>query len=62
MVRFTRRGRRLLATVIELVEAIEDDFARALPAGEFDRLREGLLAVADRVDPGGALGAGDARG
>ena len=56
---FTARGRRLLATVLELVEEIEADFATALKSGEYERVREGLLQIADRIDPGGALGAGD---
>ena len=54
-----RAGRRLLATVLELVEEIEGDFARGLPPGEFERVRAGLLQIADRIDPGGALGVGD---
>jgi hypothetical protein len=58
-VHFTSRGRRLLATVLELVEEIEADFAAALRPGEFDRVRVGLLQIADRIDPGGALGVGD---
>lgn len=58
-VHFTTRGRRLLATVFELVEEIERDFADALEPGDYDTLREGLLRIADRVDPGGALGTGD---
>jgi DNA-binding MarR family transcriptional regulator len=59
MVHFTARGRRLLATVLELVDAIETDFAATLNAGEFERVRSGLLRIADRIDPGGALGTGD---
>jgi DNA-binding MarR family transcriptional regulator len=58
-VHFTARGRRLLATVFELVEAIERDFAKALEPGGYDAVREGLLRIADEVDPGGALGSGD---
>jgi DNA-binding MarR family transcriptional regulator len=58
-VHFTPRGRRLLATVFELVEEIERDFAAALEPGAYDTVREGLLRIADTVDPGGALGAGD---
>ena len=61
MVHFTARGRRLLATVFELVEEIEADFAAALEPGRYDQLREGLLKVADRIDPSGALGVGDTR-
>lgn len=57
---FTRRGRRMLDNVFELVDQIERDFAAALEPGEFPRLRKGLRAIADRVDPEGALGPGDA--
>jgi DNA-binding MarR family transcriptional regulator len=59
VVRFTARGRRLLATVVELVQQIEGDFAENLPAGAYDRVREALFAIAQRIDPGGALGVGD---
>jgi hypothetical protein len=59
-VHFTARGRRLLATVFELVEEIEADFAAGLEPGDYDLVREGLLRIADRIDPGGALGVGDA--
>jgi DNA-binding MarR family transcriptional regulator len=55
-VHFTARGRRLLATVFELVDEIETDFAAGLPPGAYDTVREGLLRIADRIDPGGALG------
>jgi DNA-binding MarR family transcriptional regulator len=58
-VHFTARGRRLLATVLELVEQIEGDFSASLKPGEFDRVRDGLYSIADRIDPGGALGTGD---
>jgi DNA-binding MarR family transcriptional regulator len=58
-VKFTARGRRLLASVLQLVEEIEGDFEAALAPGEFDAVREGLLRIADRIDPGGALGSGD---
>jgi DNA-binding MarR family transcriptional regulator len=59
LVHFTPRGRRLLAAVIELVEEIEGDFAAALGQRSFEAVREGLLGIADRIDPDGALGAGD---
>ena len=61
-VHFTARGRRLLAAVLGMVEEVEAEFARVLKPGEFDRVREGLLRVADSIDPGGALGAGDEAG
>jgi hypothetical protein len=50
----------LLATVFELVEEIERDFTAAVQPGACDTVREGLLRIAETVDPGGALGAGDA--
>jgi DNA-binding MarR family transcriptional regulator len=59
VVHFTARGRRLLAAVLDLVEEIEGGFAEGLEPGEFDRLREGLFLIADRIDPGGALGSDD---
>jgi DNA-binding MarR family transcriptional regulator len=59
VVRFTARGRRLLAAVFELVDQIEQDFADALAPGEFDQLRGTLLRLANRVDPIGAFGARD---
>jgi DNA-binding MarR family transcriptional regulator len=55
----TARGRRLLTTVFELVDEIERDFAAALEPGRYDTVRDGLLRIADKVDPGGALGIGD---
>jgi len=58
-VQFTPRGRRLLATVLQLVEEIEREFAGMLEPGEFDRVRNGLLQIADRIDPGGQLGSRD---
>ena len=60
MVHFTARGRRLLTTVGELVDEIEGDYSAILGATEFDRLRDQLHRIADHIDPGGALGAGDA--
>jgi DNA-binding MarR family transcriptional regulator len=57
-VKFTARGRRLLATVLELVEEIEGDFEAALAPGEFDAVREGLRHIADRIDPTGRAGGG----
>lgn len=61
VVHFTARGRRLLANALELVEEIEGEFARELGPREFDRVRDGLLRIADRIDPGGTLGEGDRR-
>ena len=59
VIRFTPRGRRMLAAVLELVEEIEGEFARNMANGEFTRVREQLQRIADAIDPDGALGAGD---
>ena len=58
-VHFTARGRRLLATVFELVDSIEREFASALEPGAYDTVSSALLKIADTIDPGGVLGAGD---
>jgi DNA-binding MarR family transcriptional regulator len=59
VVRFTARGRRLLAAIFELVDQIEEELARALAPGEFDQLRSTLLRLANRIDPIGAFGESD---
>jgi len=59
VVHFTPRGRRLFAAVIELVEDIEGTFADLLDRGEYDRVRVGLLTIADHIDPLGAFGEAD---
>jgi DNA-binding MarR family transcriptional regulator len=58
VIAFTPRGKRLLATVLDLVEQIEEDFAAMLGPGEFDRACEALSQIADRIDPGGTPDAG----
>jgi len=55
-VRFTARGRRLLDTVIALVEDMDAEFAALVPAGEFERVCDAMFQISERVDPGGALG------
>jgi hypothetical protein len=45
--------------VFELIDEIERDFASALEPGRYDTVRDSLLRIADKVDPGGALGIGD---
>jgi DNA-binding MarR family transcriptional regulator len=61
VVHFTPRGRQLLATVLSLVEEVEEGFAQILGAGDFERVRTGLAEIADDIDPTGALGAEDER-
>jgi DNA-binding MarR family transcriptional regulator len=59
VVQFSARGRKLLATIFGLVEQIEAGFSAELPAGDFDRIRDALLRLANRVDPVGAFGKSD---
>lgn len=59
IIRFTPRGKRMLATVLELVDEIELEMSRQLPRGDFARLRAGMQTIADAIDPEGALGVGD---
>lgn len=59
LVVFTLRGRKMLATVLALVAEVEFGFEQVISSRDHDRLRSMLLAVADHVDPGGALGEGD---
>jgi hypothetical protein len=42
-----------------VVEQVEREFAANLGPGDFDRLRELLLRLANGVDPIGAFGVGD---
>jgi DNA-binding MarR family transcriptional regulator len=59
LVTFSARGRKLLATVLELVEEFEGGIERSLPRGDFQTILQGLARIADDLDPGGALGHGD---
>ena len=59
VVTFTARGRMLLASVFELVDTIEASFAEELGERAFGALRERMVTLADRVDPGGVFGVGD---
>ncbi len=59
IIRFTPRGRRMLAAVLEMVDEIELEMSRALPRGDFTRLRDEMQSIADVIDPDGALGVGD---
>jgi DNA-binding MarR family transcriptional regulator len=59
VVRFTALGRSLLATVLDVVEEVESEFAAIVGQGEFADLRVRMLAIADAIDPGGSFGTGD---
>lgn len=62
VVSFTPKGRKLLATIVSLVEEIDAELAELLGAREFERVRAGLAKIADEVDPVGAFGAADEPG
>ena len=62
VVQFTPKGRRLIATILELAMAIEVSLDELLGPREFDRVRSGLVRIADAVDPVGAFGAEDDKG
>ena len=55
MVRFTARGRRMLAVVIELIEAIDKEWAALIGEKAFEQAQHALFTVAESADPGGAL-------
>ena len=55
MVRFTARGRRMLAVVIELIEAIDAEWAALIGEKAFEQAQQALFRVAESADPGGAL-------
>lgn len=59
MVRFTARGRAMLANVLEIVAALDREYAGALGAAAFEDLRDRLFTMAERADPGGALVGGE---
>ena len=59
VITFTARGRKLLSTVLALVEEIEASFGAVVGQREFEKLRAQLLALADAVDPIGAFGKDD---
>jgi DNA-binding MarR family transcriptional regulator len=59
VVRYTPRGRKLLASVLAVVEAIESEWATVVGVESFDQMRVTLGRIADEADPGGALGQKD---
>jgi DNA-binding MarR family transcriptional regulator len=59
LVTFTARGRRMLATVIDFLEARDREFAAELGKTEYERLRLGLFRVAELFDPEPVLGDGE---
>jgi DNA-binding MarR family transcriptional regulator len=59
VVRFTARGRRLLQTVLGLVEDVETNFAKVVGTESYSKLAVDLARIADAVDPDGAFGSVD---
>ena len=59
MVRFTPRGRRMLANVLEIIQALDRELAGAVGAGAFAEISQGLFTVAERIDPESALTDGE---
>lgn len=48
-----------MSAVFELVDDIDAEFAAALPAGEFERLRTTIVRLVDTVDRIGTFGRSD---
>jgi DNA-binding MarR family transcriptional regulator len=59
---FTARGKRLLATILALVEQVESSFAAIVGEQAFNQLRITLARIANEVDPDGAFGSRDEDG
>ena len=55
MVRFTARGRRMLANVIDIIDALDKEWAAFIGVKAFDQAQQALFDVAERADAGGAL-------
>jgi DNA-binding transcriptional LysR family regulator len=56
IVRFTPRGRRLLDTVLTLVDEIESGFEGLVGPEPFGHLRGALISIADTTAPHRSLG------
>jgi DNA-binding MarR family transcriptional regulator len=56
--RHTPSGRKILLTAIEVMLAIETEYAAVLGADGLARLKRLLARLVDSVDPGGGLGRG----
>lgn len=52
----TARGRALLADALDVVEALEAEYARLLNPERLASLKEALAALVERIDPIGTLG------
>ncbi|MFN8062033.1 MAG: MarR family winged helix-turn-helix transcriptional regulator [Vicinamibacterales bacterium] len=55
LVKFTPRGRKLLANVIEVLGDVDREMVAVLGEAEFQHFTEQAFRLAERIDPGGAL-------
>jgi DNA-binding MarR family transcriptional regulator len=62
VVAFTPKGRRLIAAILELARQVEGTFGEVLGAAQFEKVRAGLVRIADAMDPIGAFGVADDQG
>ena len=56
---FTPKGRRLLASVLEIIDAFEASLADHVGQRDLDHLLTTTAKIANALDPDGALGAAD---
>lgn len=56
---FTPKGKKLLANVIEIVDAFEASLAAHVGARELETLLSSMVLIANALDPDGAFGAAD---
>jgi DNA-binding MarR family transcriptional regulator len=59
LVVLTKKGQRLMDTILGLARDVEASFAELLGHPQFESVRAGLVRIADAVDPIGAFGARD---
>ena len=55
LIRHTDTGRRILIDAIEVMIAIEADYAERTSAADIDELKRRLATLLERIDPAGAL-------
>jgi DNA-binding MarR family transcriptional regulator len=55
LVVFTPRGRKMLANVFEILDALDAEFGELLGARRYEKLCEDLYTVVETFDPKGAL-------
>ena len=53
IVKLTDRGLEMMMDAFEEVFALDDEFASILPDGDLEKIRQGLLTLLEKLDPGG---------